>query len=354
MHLGCTMTGYATKPPLDGPSACNDARQDVGEGDAWESADLKAFKQAIEMATAIVAEGLRGHGAVSRLVFAAMVAKGHVLLEDVPGVGKTTLARSLAQILGSPLSRIQFTADMLPSDVLGSQMLVPKSGELRFRAGPIFAPLVLADEINRASPKTQSALLQAMAERCVTLDGEEHVLPKPFLVVATQNPSEHHGTYPLPESQLDRFAVLTSIGYPSAEDEKAILMDASGGAEQRIQTLPQALPMQTMLAAQAYLAHVRIGDSVAGYMHAWVQATRDHDEVLLGCSPRGALVLARMCRAWALLDGRSYVTPDDVKAMAEPVLAHRMTLAAAIRPQEARSHAVSLLQQMAQQIPVPR
>jgi MoxR-like ATPase len=296
-----------------------------------------------------VASVVRGHDEVVRLVLAAILAGGHVLLEDVPGVGKTTLARAMAKALGLTLSRIQFTADMLPTDVLGVQLLDAQSGQLTFRRGPIFAEMVLADEINRASPKTQSAMLEAMAEGRVTIEDTQHVLPALFCVLATQNPTEHHGTYPLPESQLDRFMICASLGYPPPQDERALLLAPHAPAE-RLHHLAAALAPGQLAALRAEVPNVSLQPVVADYLLAIVQATRRHPDIALGCSPRGALALASLSRAWAFVQGRRHVLPDDVRQMVPPALGHRIVLAAHSSPAEREA----LLRGLLEQVPVPR
>ena len=275
-----------------------------------------------ELETALGA-AIRGKPEVVRLSLVCLLARGHLLIEDVPGVGKTTLARAVARALGDSFSRIQFTADMLPSDVLGVQVLDSARGTFDFKPGPLFAQVVLADEINRASPKTQSATLEAMGEGAVTVDDQTYRLPQPFVVIATQNPVEHHGAYPLPESQLDRFAVSLSLGYPDAEHELALL-DRPGAPERRLQEIRPSLPPAVITALQQACDDVRLARPVATYLLAIVSATREHPDVLLGCSPRGSLQLAAVARAWAFMEGRDYVLPDDVKSLAAPVLAHRI------------------------------
>lgn len=282
----------------------------------------------VDKALAGISEVLRGHGDVAQLVLAAVLARGHVLLEDVPGVGKTTMARVMARVLGLSLSRIQFTADMLPTDVLGVQILDTATGKLAFRRGPIFAEMVLADEINRASPKTQSAMLEAMGEGRVTVEDTQHHLPELFCVLATQNPTEHHGAYPLPESQLDRFMVRTSLGYPPTEDERALIL-APESPVQRLAALPRALGPGELLGLRQHVRKVVMQPIVADYLLAIVQATRRHPDIALGCSPRGALAMANLARAWAFLQGRTHVLPDDVRDIVRPTLGHRIMLAGA-------------------------
>jgi MoxR-like ATPase len=255
-----------------------------------------------------------------RLAVVGLLARGHLLIEDVPGVGKTTLAAALARSIGCKFQRIQFTSDMLPSDILGVSIWEPEVGEFVFKPGPLFANIVLADEINRTTPKTQSSLLEAMNEARVSLDHSTHPLPAPFMVLATQNPREYEGTYPLPESQLDRFLLRIRIGYPGAPDEKAILRGAAVPPE----SLAGVLADAEVLALQARVERVRTDDSVLDYLMAIVTATRKSPLLALGVSPRGSLGLLRAAQAAALADGRDYLVPDDVKSLAVAVLAHRV------------------------------
>jgi MoxR-like ATPase len=265
-----------------------------------------------------------GKDAVISQLLIGLVAQGHILMEDVPGVGKTTLARALARSLDLDFKRVQFTPDLMPTDILGGAVLRPSDGSFEFRPGPIFTQILLADEINRASPRTQSALLEAMSERQVTLDGETHQLPAPFFVIATQNPIEAEGTYPLPDAQLDRFMMRLALGYPAAEREVAMLF------EQRITHPLSALKAvadgDALSALSAEAREVAVATPVARYVVALIQATRTHPDLTLGASPRASLALFRAAQARALLNGRDFVEPDDVQALAEVVLAHRLTL----------------------------
>lgn len=256
-------------------------------------------------------------------VLVALLAGGHVLVEDVPGVGKTTLVRALARSLGCQFRRIQFTPDLLPSDVTGVSVFNQGSGQFEFRPGPIFSQVVLADEINRTSPKTQSALLESMEEGQVTVDGVTHPLPRPFLVLATQNPIEYEGTFPLPEAQLDRFLLRLQIGYPRPEEERLIVERSRQLPLERLQPVAQT---EGVLRAQAEVAEVFVEPSVQDYIVRLVQRTRQHPDVYLGASPRGSIALSRSAQALALIRGRSYVTPDDVKELAPATLAHRLIL----------------------------
>ena len=258
------------------------------------------------------------------LAIIALLSKGHVLLEDVPGIGKTTMAKALAQSLGCSFSRIQFTPDLMPTDILGVNFFNQKSGDFEFRAGPIFSQVLLADEINRATPRTQSALLEAMQERQATIDGVTRALKEPFLVLATQNPIEMEGTFPLPEAQLDRFMVRVKIGYPTESEESDILLRF-----ERDTVLPslEAVTSEAELGQmQDAVTAIRVDETVRSYIVAIAHATRKHDGLSLGASPRATLALYKTSQARAALDGRDFVTPDDVKAMAECVLAHRMIL----------------------------
>ena len=266
-----------------------------------------------------------GKRAPLTLVLAAILAGGHVLLEDFPGLGKTLAARSFAQTLGLDFARAQFTPDLLPADLTGSFVYDQRSGEFSFRRGPLFTGLLLADEINRTPPRTQSALLEAMQEHQITVEGETFVLEQPFHVLATANPIEYEGTYPLPEAQLDRFMMRTSFGYPTLDDEWDVLQRRIA-RQAEDQTLRQITDAATLLAMQQMVERVVVDESVGRYCVALATATRSHPHVLMGASPRGALGLMLAGRALAVIGGRDYVTPEDVKGVAEPVLAHRITV----------------------------
>ena len=259
------------------------------------------------------------------LVLAALLAKGHVLLEDFPGLGKTLAARSFAQALGLDFGRAQFTPDLLPSDLTGSFLYNQQRSEFDFRPGPLFTSLLLADEVNRTPPKTQSALLEAMQERQITVEGETFPLPEPFCVFATANPIEYEGTYPLPEAQLDRFLMRVSFGYPSSDEEYDVLARRVERRREEI-TLDPLTDAAGVLAMQEAVESVRLDESVGRYCVALAAATREHREVLTGSSPRGSLGLMLAARAFALIRGRDYVVPEDVKVVAVPVLAHRITI----------------------------
>jgi MoxR-like ATPase len=257
-------------------------------------------------------------------VLVALLSGSHLLLEDVPGVGKTTLAKALARCFSGDFKRVQFTPDLLPTDILGSSVYDPRDGTFTFKAGPVFTHVLLADEINRASPRTQSALLEAMSERQVSLEGATRALPAPFLVIATQNPVEFHGTYPLPEAQLDRFGLRLSLGYPEAGHEVDVLF--SQISRHPLDDVQPVLDGTAVLALQAAAREVRVERALAHYVVELAHATRRHPSVQLGSSPRGSLTLLRAAQARAFLEGRAYAVPEDVKAEAVPVLAHRLGL----------------------------
>lgn len=256
------------------------------------------------------------------MAVAAFLAEGHVLIEDVPGVGKTLLARALAASIDCGFRRIQFTPDLLPSDILGSSVYHGASGEFVFKPGPLFSNVILADEINRTTPRTQSALLEAMSDRQVSVEGKTYVLPPPFIVLATQNPFEYEGTYVLPESQLDRFMIRLTMGYPSREEERRVLTTHRDG--EPVETLEAVLTAAEVIQLQRAARGVRVRDSIADYMLQIVDATRKRDDLHVGVSTRGALTLYRACQSLALVSGRDYVIPDDVKTLVCPVLAHRV------------------------------
>ena len=287
---------------------------------------IRSTRPSLELLDRLVEEVetvFHGKTEVIRLALACVLARGHVLFEDVPGVGKTTLAHALAKTLGVGFRRIQFTADLLPSDILGVSVFNPKTLDFETRRGPIFTNVVLADEINRAPPRTQSGLLEAMQEGSVTIDGETHELPKPFVVMATQNPLEHHGTYPLPESQLDRFLMRITIGYPGPEAERRILTE-SAVIEPVMDRLRTVLSAPQVLALQERVEEVEVDDAILDYLMAIVQKTRTSPQLRMGVSPRGNIQLFRAARAYALTQGRTYLVPDDVRELVVPCLAHRI------------------------------
>jgi len=271
----------------------------------------------------VLAASIRGKSEVVRFSVVCLLARGHLLIEDVPGVGKTTLAQALARAVACRFHRLQFTSDMLPSDVLGVTIYNVQSEAFEFKPGPIFTNFLLADEINRTTPKTQSALLEAMNENQVTIDGRSYALPRPFMVIATQNPVEHHGTYPLPESQLDRFLLRLQIGYPDASSEREILRNV----EREIgETGPASLNAEDILHLQEAVRRVTVEEALVDYMLAIVERTRSHESLTLGVSPRGSQALYRAVQALALVEGRDYAIPDDVKRLAAPVFAHRVVI----------------------------
>lgn len=271
-----------------------------------------------------------------RLALACLLARGHLLIEDLPGVGKTTLAHALAQVLGLDFKRVQFTADLLPADILGVSIYQPETREFQFHRGPVFTQLVLADEINRATPKTQSALLEAMEEHQVTADGTPLKLPEPFFVIATQNPHHLIGTFPLPESQLDRFLMRIELGYPDRRAERSLLK----GRDRRdvLATLPQVLEPSALLGLQQQVTDLHVADALLDYVQNLIASTRDSPAFSIGLSPRGGLALLRAARAWAMLEGRDMVLPEDVQAVGPAVIGHRVR-----RTPEARPDAVAML-----------
>lgn len=269
-----------------------------------------------------LAAAICGKPEVVRLSLVCLLARGHLLIEDVPGVGKTTLAQALARSVACRFHRLQFTSDMLPSDVLGVTIYNAHSEAFEFKPGPIFSNFLLADEINRTTPKTQSALLEAMNEAQVTLDGRSHSLPRPFMVIATQNPVEHHGTYPLPESQLDRFLMRLRIGYPDTASERLIVRNG----DRRAAEAASGLLAEDVIQLQDSVQRVAVEDAIVDYMLAIVERTRNHESLALGVSPRGSQALYRGVQALALLEGRDYAIPDDVKRLAAPVFAHRVVI----------------------------
>lgn len=274
-----------------------------------------------ELQTA-VEKVIRGKSETVKLALVTLLAKGHLLIEDVPGIGKTTLSNALARALDLTIQRIQFTSDLLPSDVLGLSIFNQRNGDFEWKPGPIFSNIVVADEINRATPKTQSALLEAMAEEQVTVEGISRRLPQPFMVIATQNPAEHHGTYPLPESQLDRFMLRLHMGYPSIDDERAILRDRE--KLNPLETVEPVLTQSDVMSLQETVTRVRFDDALVDYLLAIVDGTRRSDALELGISPRGSLMLFRSAQALALVEGRDYCIADDIKRLVLPAFAHRV------------------------------
>jgi MoxR-like ATPase len=283
------------------------------------------------------------------LIILAMLCRGHVLIEDVPGVGKTVIAKAIAKTIGGSFKRIQFTPDLLPSDVTGVNIFNQQTQRFEFRAGPIMAQMVLADEINRATPKTQAALLEAMEEAQVTVEGTTHQLPNPFIVLATENPIEYQGTFPLPEAQLDRFLIRLALGYPGRENE--LMMLERQHTAHPLDAITQAVTIEQLVAAQDAVRGVWVAPAVAEYVVALVEATRRHPDVQLGASPRGSLALYNTSRAWAAMQGRTYVEPDDIKMLAVPALAHRVIIHPAARMRGMTSEA--LVRDVLAGMPVP-
>jgi len=300
-----------------------------------------------------VARALRGKEDVIELSLAALAASGHLLLEDVPGMGKTTLAHALARSLDLSFSRIQFTSDLLPGDITGVSVFDQRSSQFVFKPGPLFAQLVLADEINRTTPRTQSCLLEAMAEGQISVDGAARRLPAPFLVLATQNPHEHAGTYPLPESQLDRFLLRLPLGYPAPQVERELLL--GGGTEDELRGLSPVASAYEVHRLQRGTREVKVAEEIADYVLALVAATRSSPLLSLGVSPRGALALLRVAQARALLRGRGYVEPDDVKELCVSCLSHRVVLSGRVAPagELARQAAERVIRDLAEPVPAP-
>ena len=285
-----------------------------------------------------------------KILIVSLFAQGHLLIEDVPGVGKTTLARALAKSIQSSFQRIQFTPDLLPSDILGVSIYDAKSSEFTFKQGPIFANIVLADEINRTTPRTQSSLLEAMNDFQVSVDGATHKLPKPFMVIATQNPVEYAGTYPLPESQLDRFLLRLSIGYPSKKEEKRILFEQK--LVHPIDTLNYVMTASDVASLQNQVKEVKVDDSIAEYILAIAERSRENSKLIAGISPRGSLMLFRAAQSYALVEGRDFVVPDDIKVLAVPVLAHRIIEKSTYEKQQVES-GKQIIEEILEEIPVP-
>ena len=294
----------------------------------------------------------KGKTDVVILAVTSLLAQGHILFEDVPGVGKTTLARALASSIGASFQRVQFTSDLLPTDILGVNIFKTSNDTFEFKPGPIFTNVLLADEINRTTPRTQSALLEAMAEGRVSIDDQTHDLPEPFIVMATQNPLEYHGTYPLPESQLDRFLMRLTIGYPAREVERELLLDRT--SDDPLDTLSPTLTLADLRSLQARVDQIRIDPSLIDYTLSVIEATRRSPALRTGVSTRGALSMIRACRAYALVRGRDYVVPDDISLLLTPVLAHRISLAGASGTLGGnRTEAEALIEELTAAIEVP-
>jgi len=295
---------------------------------------------------------IKGKSETVKFALTALLAKGHLLIEDVPGIGKTTLANALARALDLSFQRIQFTSDLLPSDVIGLSIFNQQRSDFEWKPGPIFANIVLADEINRATPKTQSALLEAMSEEQITIEGVSRPLPLPFMVVATQNPAEHHGTYPLPESQLDRFMLRLHVGYPNKSDERNILRDRE--RENPLNFVESVMNETDILELQKLASKVRIDDALVDYLLNIVAQTRENDLLELGISPRGTLSLFRSAQAFALIDGRDYCIADDIKRLVLPVFAHRLIVSTRnTNPKRRSFEAEQILRDILQKTAVP-
>ncbi len=306
---------------------------------------IRKLQQAIETV-------VKGKPEAVKLALVCLLAEGHLLIEDVPGVGKTTLAHSLARVFDCTFRRIQFTSDLLPSDILGVSVFSRTDQNFDFRRGPIFANVVLADEINRTTPKTQSALLEAMSEGSVSVDSHTHPLPRPFMVVATQNPIEHHGTYPLPESQLDRFLLHIKMGYPENDAEKEILRRRNRDSE--VDLIRPVMGSEEVLEMQSLVTAVRVDESLLDYIMAIVEATRRSEFLLIGASPRGSLALHRAAQAIAYFEGRDYCIPDDIKRLVLPVLAHRVVVSSKYSsPYKRSEEAEAILAEILQSIEIP-
>ena len=325
-------------------------------GETVEATSTRKVEVAIDAGSLIrslennIATVLLGKPEPIRLIVVALLAGGHVLIEDVPGVGKTSLAKALARSLDCEFTRLQFTPDMLPSDILGSSVYLPNLGEFEFREGPIFTSILLADEINRTTPRTQSALLEAMNEGQVSVEGHTYPLGSPFMVIGTQNPFEYEGTYPLPENQLDRFMLCTSIGYPEQDIEMEVLASHRNG--EAIDTIQPVVTGEQLRQLQVKVREVKVEDSLSKYILEIVGTTRNHPELQLGVSTRGAIVFSRAVQSLALTEGRSYAIPDDVKRLAIPVLAHRIDCRGLLREGQ-RERAQNIIRQVLDQTAVP-
>lgn len=311
-----------------------------------------ANRSKIELLQKNIEQAIKGKAEVVKMVIVTLLARGHLLLEDIPGVGKTTLAHSLARSLNSTFKRIQFTSDLLPSDIIGVSVYNQQKNEFEFKKGPIFSSIILADEINRTSPKTQSSLLEAMNECQVTVDNETYRLPEPFMVIATQNPMEYHGTFPLPESQLDRFMMRLSIGYPAEEDEKQILLTQR--LVPPVQEIFPVLSSQEILELQMETERVTVDESLIDYLLSIVAATRTSELLGLGVSPRGSIFLYKTAKALAFIEGRDYCLPDDIKRLAPFVFSHRVIINARLESFGKRGEdAEKIIEEIVDGLPVP-
>jgi MoxR-like ATPase len=319
---------------------------------AREAVPINRSLDKIAALQANVEKVIRGKSEVIQFCIASLLSKGHILLEDVPGVGKTTLAHALARSLTLSFQRIQFTSDLLPSDIVGVTIYNQEQQEFEFVSGPIFTNVLLADEINRATPKSQSALLEAMSEGMISIEKRRLALPDPFLVIATQNPIEHVGTYPLPESQLDRFLMKLTIGYPNSGDEKKLLR--AGGAQDALEHLEPVLDENDVRELQEHVGVIHVNESLIEYLMTIVQTTRTHPEVALGVSTRGALVYFKACQALAMVNGRDFVIPEDVKRLAVPVLSHRILMKERRMSRGDSAPETRFIQRILNETPVPR
>jgi MoxR-like ATPase len=311
----------------------------------------RSISPAAQLETALTSI-IRGKDEVVRMAIVAVLARGHLLIEGVPGVGKTTLAHAMSRAIGAGFNRIQFTSDLLPSDVLGVSVYNALEQKFEFKAGPVFTNVLLADEINRTTPKTQSALLESMSEGQVTVDGQAHPLPQPFVVIATQNPIEHHGTYPLPESQLDRFLLRVKMGYPEGNSEREILRAQAGAA--KLDDLRPVLSAEDVSRMQRDVEQVRVDESLVDYALQIVKRTRESDQFALGVSPRGSLMLYRAAQALAYLNGRNFTTPDDFKSLVVPVFSHRVVVDARYGSTRKSEQAEKLLGEILDSVAVPQ
>jgi MoxR-like ATPase len=335
-----------------GPAGARNSHMKMFYTVAEREENLSPLATDSEALQAEIGRVIKGKPETVKLTVVALLAGGHLLLEDVPGVGKTTLAQTLAKSLDCTFQRIQFTSDLLPSDVLGLSLYNQQTGVFDWKPGPIFANVVLADEINRTTPKTQSALLEAMAERQVTVEGVTRRLPQPFIVLATQNPIEHHGTYPLPESQTDRFMLRLRLGYPAAADERQILRDRA--LAQPLDDVRPVLTANAVLALQEQVKNVRVDDALVDYLLRIVAATRDSEMLDLGVSPRGTLALFRAAQALAFVENRDYCLPDDIKRLVIPSFAHRIVVSSRFSSSLKRSEeAETVLRELLKTVSVP-